>query len=155
MAKAALVEMQIKEGPTLLERLHHEGIAVTAAGWVKESESGDWYLYLATPLVGEDGGTRSAYGRVNAVIRKMEDEGFRMDPFDKKVIGPNDPIARDMAAHRQARPGGPPTLFRGSRLGALYVEEAYIYPLPPTPEEQAGIQLWECGRTELSGPFQK
>jgi hypothetical protein len=141
--------MQIKEGQTLLERLAHEGIAVTAAGWVKESDSGDWYLYLATPLVGEDGATTPAYRRVNAVIRKMEQEGFRMDPFDKKVIGPHDPIARDMAAHRVARPGGPPTPFRGSRLGDLYVEEAYIYPPLPNPEEQAGIQLWECGRTEL------
>jgi hypothetical protein len=149
MAQAALVEMQIKEGQTLLERLAHEGITVTAAGWVKESDSGDWYLYLATPLVGEDGATRRAYGRVNAVIRKMEEEGFTMDPFDKKVIGPHHPIARDMIAHRQARPGGPPTRFRGSRLGDLYVEEAYIYPPLATPQEQAGIELWECGRTEL------
>jgi hypothetical protein len=149
MAQAALVEMQIKEGQTLLERLAHEGIAVTAAGWVKESDSGDWFLYLATPLVGEDGATRPAYGRVNAVIRKMEEEGFRMDPFDKKVIGPHDPIARDLVAHRQARPGGPPTPFRRSQLGELYVEEAYIYPPLATPEEQAGIRLWESGRTEL------
>jgi hypothetical protein len=149
MAQASLVEMQIKEGQTLLERLDHEGIAVTAAGWVKESESGDWYLYLATPLVGEDGATRPAYGRVNAVIRKMEEEGFRMDPFDKKVIGPHDPIAKALATHRQARPGGPPTRFRGSRLGELYVEEAYIYPPLPNPEQQVGIQLWECGRMEL------
>jgi hypothetical protein len=149
MAQATLVEMQIKEGQILIERLALEGIAVTAAGWVKESDSGDWYLYLATPLVGEDGSTRSAYRRVNAVIRKMEEEGFGMDPFEKKVIGPHDPIARDMVAHRAARPGGPPTPFRGSRLGELAVEEAYIYPPPPNPEEQAGIQLWECGRTEL------
>ena len=35
MAQAALVEMQIKKGQTLLERLRHEGITVTAAGWVK------------------------------------------------------------------------------------------------------------------------
>ena len=149
MDRSTLVEMQIKEGQTLLERLAHEGIAVTAAGWVKESDGGDWYLYLATPLVGEDGATRPAYGRVNAVIRTMEEEGFRMDPFDKKVVGPHDPIAKDMGAHRQARPGGSPTQFRGSRLGELYVEEAYIYPPPPNPEEQAGIQLWECGRTQL------
>src|SRR5262245_14032910 len=93
MAQAALVELQIKEGQTLIERLAHEGIAVTVAGWVRESESGDWYLYLATPLVSESGSTRPAYGRVNAVIRTMEEEGFRMDPFDKKVIGPRDPIA--------------------------------------------------------------
>jgi hypothetical protein len=45
MAQATLVEMQIKEGQTLLNRLAHEGIAVTAAGWVRESDSGDWYLY--------------------------------------------------------------------------------------------------------------
>jgi hypothetical protein len=149
MAQTALVEMQIKEGQTLIDRLTYEGIAVTAAAWVKESDSGDWYLYLATPLVGEDGATRPAYRRVNAVIRKMEEEGFGMDPFEKKVIGPHDPVARDLAEHREARPAGPPTLFRGNRLGALAVEEAYIYPPPPTPEQQAGIQLWECGRTEL------
>jgi hypothetical protein len=149
MAQAALVEMQIKEGQTLIERLTHEGVEVTAAAWVKESDSGDWYLYLATPLVSEDEGKREAYRRVNAVIRKMEEEGFRMDPFAKKVIGPHDPIARDMAAHCQARPGGPPTRFGGSRLGELEVEEAYIYPPLPNSEELAGIQLWEVGRMEL------
>jgi hypothetical protein len=42
-----------------------------------------------------------------------------------------------------------PTPFRGSRLGDLDVEEAYIYPPPPTPEEAVGIQLWECGRLPL------
>ncbi len=149
MAQAALVEMQIREGQTLIERLAHEGIAVTAAGWVKESESGDWYLYLATPLVAEDGGKRSAYHRVNTVVRKMEEEGFGMDPFEKKVIGPHDPIARDMVANREASPAGPPTRFRGSRLGELAVDEAHIYPPLPSSEQQAGIQLWECGRTDF------
>lgn len=149
MAQGALVEMQIKEGQTLLDRLAHEGVEVTAAAWVKESDSGDWYLYLATPLVGEDTSTAPAYRRVNAVLRKMEAEGFRMDPSDKKVIGPHDPMAKDMITRRKARPGGPPTPFRGFRLGELYVEEAYIYPPQATAEEKAGIQLWECGRMEL------
>ena len=75
-----------------------------------------------------------------------------MDPYDKKVIGPHDPIARDMAAHRQARPGGPPTLFRGSRLGELDVEEAYIYPPLPNPEEAGrnstcgSVAAWSSGQ---------
>ena len=141
--------MQITEGQTLIDRLTHEGISVMAAAWVKESESGDWYLYLATPLVTEGGGKRPAYHRVNAVIREMQKEGFGMDPFEKKVVGPHDSIAKDMIANRGGRPGGPPTPFRGSRLGELYVDEAYIYPPLPNPEEQTGIQLWECGRTEL------
>jgi hypothetical protein len=86
--------------------------------------------------VGEDGGERPAYHRINAVISEMQKEGFGMDPFAKKVIGPNDPIARDMLAQRGGRPGGPPTPFRGTRFGDLALEEAYIYPPPPTPEEQ-------------------
>jgi hypothetical protein len=149
MAQATLVEMQINEGQRLIDRLVQEGVDVTAAAWVKESESGDWYLYLVTPLVGADGATRPAYHRVNTVIREMQKEGFGMDPFAKKVIGPHDPIARDMVANRGGRPGGPPTPFRGSRLGDLGVEEAYIYPPPPTREEAAGMQLWACGQTEL------
>jgi hypothetical protein len=149
MAQATLVEMQIKEGQRLIDRLAQEGVAVPAAAWVKESDSGDWYLYLATPLVSEGGKKKPAYHRVNTVIREMRKEGFGMDPFAKKVIGPNDPIAKDLVAHRDGRPGGPPTLFRGSRLGDLAVEEAYIYPRPPTPEEAAGMQLWECGRIQL------
>src|SRR5262245_19993970 len=93
MAQATLVEMQIKEGQRLIDRLAQEGLAVPAAAWVKESDSGDWYLYLATPLVSEGGGKKPAYHRVNTVIREMQKEGFGMDPFAKKVIGPNDPIA--------------------------------------------------------------
>lgn len=149
MAQATLVEMEIKEGQRLIDRLAQAGVAVTAAAWVKESESGDWYLYLATPLVSEEGATTPAYRRVNAVVREMQKEGLGMDPFAKKVIGPHDPMAKDLGANRVGRPGGPPTPFRGSCLGGLAVEEAYIYPPPATPEELAGIQLWECGRIEL------
>src|SRR5438552_18981092 len=126
MDQATLVEIQIQDGERLIDRLSEEGIAVTAACWVKESESGQWFLYLATPLVGEDGATRPAYRRVNRVIREMQKEGFGMDPFEKKVTGAHDPIAKDMVANRGGRPGGPPTPFRGSRLGDLAVEEAYI-----------------------------
>src|SRR5438874_2817397 len=107
MAQAALVEMQIKEGQTLIERLTHEGIELTAAAWVKESNGGDWYFYLATPLVGQDRATRAAYRCVNAVVREMEKEGFGMDPFARKLIGPHDPIALHMVAHRGRLAGDP------------------------------------------------
>ena len=43
MAEATLVDMQLKEGQRLIDRLAQEGVAVTAAGWVKQCESGDWY----------------------------------------------------------------------------------------------------------------
>ncbi len=132
MAQATLVDLEIREGQRLIDRLVQAGVAVAAAAWVKESESGDWYLYLVTPLVPEGGGKKQAYHRVNAVIRELQKEGFGMDPFAKKVIGLHDPIARDMEANRNGRPGGPPRPFRGSQLGNLRIEEAYIYPRPAT-----------------------
>jgi hypothetical protein len=149
MAQAALVEMQLNEGQRLIDRLVQAGVEVTAAAWVKESESGDWYLYLVTPLVAEGGAKRPVYHRVNAVIREMQQEGFGMDPFAKKVIGPHDPIARDILANRRRTPGGPPTAFQGSRLGELAVDEAYVYPPMPTREQAAGIHLWQTGRIPL------
>jgi hypothetical protein len=135
MAQGTLVEMRIRDGQRLIDRLAQEGIAVTAASWVKESESGEWYLYLATPLVGEDGATRAAYRRVITVVRELENEGLWIDPFEIKVIGPKDPIARDIAAHQDTRRAKIPTRFRGSRLGELAVEEAYIYPPTAKPAE--------------------
>jgi hypothetical protein len=37
--------------------------------------------------------------------------------FAKKMIGPHDPIAADLVANRDGRPGGPPTPFRGAGSG--------------------------------------
>ena len=128
MDQATLVEMQIDDGKRLIHRLIDEGIGVSAACWVKESESGWWYLYLATPLVGETGATRPAYRRVNDVIRALEKEGFGISPLEVKLIGPDDPIAKDVIAVRDRNPVRSPIWFRGNRLGELGVEEAYIYP---------------------------
>jgi len=139
MAQTSLVEMQIQDGQRLLERLAQEGVVVTAACWVLESDSGQWYLYLATPLVGENGSTRPAYRRVNAAIREMEKEGNWMEPLDnKKVIGPHDPIAKDIMAYRDGRSVRTPSWFPGSRLGELAVEAAYVYPAPQKAKE-AGV----------------
>lgn len=145
MAQATLVDTQIKEGKRLIDRLHYEGVTVNGAAWIKESESGDWYLYLITPLVTEEGDRKPAYRQVNDVISEMEKEGFGMDPFAKKVIGPHDPVAKAIVANRSGSPTGPPNPFYGSRLGDLAIDEAYIYPRPPTHEEAGGIKVWECG----------
>jgi hypothetical protein len=128
MDQGTLVEMQVKEGQWLIDQLVREGVEITAAAWIKESESDMWYLYLATPLVGEDAPTRPVYGRVNEVIRAMQRAGFWPDGFDIKLIGSHNPIAIDMVAHRNSHPAPIPTRFRGARLGPLPVEAAYIYP---------------------------
>src|SRR4051812_20518812 len=124
MAQTLLVEMQITDGQHLIERLNRGAVTVTAAAWVLESDGGDWYLYLVPPLVGEDGATRPAYQHVNSVIREMEKEGMEIE-VEKKVIGLDDPIAKDLVAYRDSHPSKKPTWFLGWRLGDLPIEAAF------------------------------
>jgi hypothetical protein len=131
MDQGTLVEMQIEDGRKLIDRLTEEGVPVTAAFWAKESESGQWFLYLATPLVGEDGATKPAYRRMNAVFRRMP-APFWIDPLEVKLIGTADPITQDvLAVHERAGKSRVwPVRWGGTRLGDLSVDGAYFYPLP-------------------------
>jgi hypothetical protein len=128
MDQSTLVEMQIEDGRRLLERLVGEGIPVTAAAWLKESETGQWFLYVVTPLVGEDGATRPAYRRVNAVVRHMQPP-FGINPLEIKLVGPGSPVGEALRDLPGRYPG--PSLLRygGAHLGGLSIDGAYVYPL--------------------------
>jgi len=128
MAQATLVEMQIDDGQRLIQELSKQGVVVSAAGWVRENESGQWYFYIATPLVSKEGGKRPAYKRVNSIIRELQEEGFWIDPFEIKLISPDDPITKDLMANRRSGSTRIPTRFNGARLGDLAIDEAFIYP---------------------------
>jgi hypothetical protein len=132
MDQGTLVSMQIEDGQRLLARLVEGGVPVTAAAWVKEEESGMWYLYLATPLVGEDTGTLPAYRRVNAVIRALP-EPLGVGPFEIKVVAPSSPIGKALRDLQRRAHGSSPYYYRGTRLGDLSIEGAYVYPPVPAP----------------------
>jgi hypothetical protein len=129
--QVALVDEQIKAGQKLVERLNGEGIPVAAAAWIKEAESGQWYFYLVTSLVGEDGAKKPAYRRVTPAIRQLQSEGVWLDPFEVKVIGPTDPVAQAILDVQRVYPGGRlATRYGGASLGGLSIDGAYLYPLP-------------------------
>src|SRR5438552_3683969 len=127
MAQIPLVELQIQGGQRLVNRLARESVPLTAAFWALEAESGEWYLYLATPLVTEADSTELAYRRVLPIIREMQKEGIGIESVNVKAIGPHDPIARDVLATRDRHPTRTAKWFRGARLGDLAVDVAYIY----------------------------
>ena len=132
MDQGTLVSEQIADGRRLLQRLAEENVAVTAAGWVKESESGHWYLYIATSLVTDGVATREAYGRIYAVMRQMPPP-FWVEPSEVKAIAPSSPRAEAMAYLHTRYPGRDPIRYDGYRLGDVSVEGAYIYPPVPAP----------------------
>jgi hypothetical protein len=129
MDQGPLVEMMIEDGKRLVERLIAEGVPVTAAFWIKTSEDGQWFLYIATPLVQAEGATKAAYRRVNEVIRLLSPP-FSIHPLEIKVISDANPITRDVQAIQQKAgtfPGSP-IHGTGTRIGLLSVEGAYFYP---------------------------
>ena len=65
MDQGPLVSEQIEDGKRLLQRLAEDGATITAACWLKESESGRWYLYVASSLVGKGGGTLRPTGELS------------------------------------------------------------------------------------------
>jgi hypothetical protein len=103
MDQIPLVNEQIEDGRKVIQRLTENGIPITAAGWVKESDRWRWLLYLVTPLVGEDGDTKSAYRRIHTVLRALP-QPPEIDPFQIKAIGPSERVGKAILdAQRQGR----------------------------------------------------
>lgn len=135
MGSLALVGEQIKDGQRLIEELKGDGFPVSAGAWVEESDSDRWYLYLVTPLVGAEGGTRKAYDRLGPVMRRLQSAAFWIGPFDVKVIGPTNPVGEAIVAIQRRHQNKPLIRYEGASLGNMSVETAYVY--PPLPDAAA------------------
>ena len=127
-----LVENLIDDGRKLVEELPQRGFDVTAAFWLQASEDGKWYFYIVSPVVDADG-LANAYRRLHPLVRAMA-QPFWIDPLEIKLVGPNNPIARDvLAIHNPSpRPRVTPIRWDGKKLGNVSIEGAYLYPLPAT-----------------------
>lgn len=128
MDQAPLVDSQLNDGQKLLNRLAEEGLAV-GASWVKESDAWQWYLYLVTPLVGEDGGRREAYGRLLEVFRAMP-QPLAIDPFPLKVVGPTESVGKAILDAQRRHSGRGPMRYGGVSLGGMSIDGAFSYPAP-------------------------
>jgi len=128
MDQEILVERQILDGQKLVDQLIQGGFPVTVAFWLKTYEDSKWYLYIASPVV-EDEGTLGGYRRTNAVLREMP-EPFGVEPLTIKLIAPTNPLAEDVVANLKRYPRKMPGPYGGARLGGVTIDGAYLYPLP-------------------------
>ena len=108
------------------------GVAVPAACWMKESDGGWWYLYLVTPLVGKDGGTRRAYRRLQEALQTLPHNLVARDPFRIKVVGPTEPVGQALLELQRRSAGRLPSWYDGSNLGGVSIDLAYLYPAVTT-----------------------
>jgi len=119
-----LVESLIDDGQKLVEALSLHGFEVAAAFWLKASEDGKWNFYIVSPAVDAEG-IAKAYRRLHPLVRAMP-QPFFIDPLDIRLIGPTNPIARDVMAIPDVRR----LRWNGKWLGNVSIDDAYLYAMP-------------------------
>jgi hypothetical protein len=125
MATDTLVETRIEEGRKLIELLVESGFDVMLGAWVRTIEDDQWFLYLVSDVV-EREGMASAYRKLYSIYRSIPDGWVLLS--DTKLIGPSNPIAKDLLEIQGRFPAPVPVRSRRPRLGNLSIEEVYVYP---------------------------
>jgi hypothetical protein len=119
-----LVTEEADAGADLIQRFHNY-MPVEAAFWLNPSEDGKWALYIASPAI-DDGKYDPGFREVLRLVREMRTS--YIDPFQVRLIGSDDPLAKAAIEMNQRFPGPIPTRLRGKSFGGIPVEEVYIYP---------------------------
>ena len=126
MVREALVEADIEGGARLLEGLDEAGYPVAAAFWLYDSRPEEWRLYVASSVVAKEG-PRKAYERIQSVMGKVSDVGFRLDNI--AAVATNDSFVKLLQQAIHTGPGISGIRFTGNVINGTLIEDAYIYRL--------------------------
>ncbi len=132
MDQGPLVAFQRDDGQRLLDRLVEDGVPVTGACWLKESDDGQWFLFIATPLVRDDGPSKPAYRAIGSVLDNIP-QPFGIDSLEIKVVPSDDLLAQAIHEFHKQYPGRTVPLFGAGSFGGLSIDGIYIYPPIRTP----------------------
>ena len=129
MDQGPLVNEQIDAGRELAVELGSGYKPLQTALWLKESDSENWFLYLASDQI-DDSNFDLAYGEV---LRLLGPGPYLwLDPFQVKVRGVDDPLVKDVLEIQRKYPANIARRIRNRMLGGLSIEEAYLYAMPIT-----------------------
>ena len=120
-----LVTEEIDTGAELAARFR-QSVPVEAAFWINPSDDGRWALYIASPEFNNANYDRG-YREILRLAQEMRTP--YIDPFQVRLIGTDDPLAKAADEINRKFPGPVPTRFRGTNFGGMSVEEVYIYKL--------------------------
>jgi len=125
MDQETLVEPLIDDVPRLIDQLKQDNFNVKAAFWLYTSEADQYFLYLVSDVVDQKGVTE-AYRQVYKALRRLTNPWI--NPFEVKLVSPDKPVAKAVIDFLSKQRAPLPTRIRGTNLGDVYVEHAYIYP---------------------------
>lgn len=127
MDKETLGEDIIAPGRRLIEALLEQGVPISAACWLKEDDDYQWFLYVITPLVDNDGATKEAYTAIVHALRRIRDS-FGIHALDIKAVGEESELARAIRELHQQKTSSRGFRLGSRRFGGLSIEGAYVYP---------------------------
>jgi hypothetical protein len=124
MDQTSLVEHQIDDVTRIIDELKVENFGVNAAFWLYTSEADQWFLYIVSDIVDEKG-IAEAYRLLYSAMRRLPN--LWINRFEVKLVDPKDPAATAIIEFAKSQETPLPTWVRGTRLGDVYIERAYIY----------------------------
>jgi hypothetical protein len=123
MVHEPLVTERIEAGARFL-REFDKYAPVSAAFWLKENERRFWHLYVASDEITDENFDR-AYGEMVRITREFRDPW--LDSSRVKVIGTDDPKAREALARQRLYPGRALPRVYDTLFGDVMADEVYIY----------------------------
>jgi hypothetical protein len=124
MDQNPLVNEQIDAGADFVSRFEKR-LPVTVAFWLKTTDGGEWYLYVASEQVAA-GNLDHGYSEVLTIAG--EHPNPYLNPFRVKLIPATHPLAQAASEINHRFPGRVGARFGNRSFGGVSVEEAYIYP---------------------------
>lgn len=144
MVKTSLVEKDITEGRRFLEALKGPAVftigrrrvvdlpashfRVKAAFWMYLPESHEWRLFIATPLVDEQG-PQATYRDLRAALLAANPAVLDLSLQNISVVSPKDPLVKALQNAMKIDPETSGVRMTRTTLNGAYVEEAYVYRL--------------------------
>ena len=136
MVKTTLVEADLIAGWRLLIRIFMPAdralFRVKAGFWLYYPESEEWRLVIATPLVDEKG-PLDTYTQLQDVLQHVL---FEIQPSDLylqniAVMSPGEPIIKALRGAMRIADDSSYVRLTKITLRGTYIEDAYVYALPP------------------------
>jgi len=120
------VNNDIKKGRELIRALDKEGIPLYGGLWFYISESDEWRLLLATPLVDEVGPSET-YARIGKVMSRRLKSSHRVPLKNISVLSPQDELIQLLKTAITTGKGISGIRFRHNTIKGMLIEDAYIY----------------------------
>jgi hypothetical protein len=135
VVKEPLTKEMIDVGRDMSLRLREKGFELASSFWFFDLESNRWRLVLASPIVDRDG-PRKAYDIIENILQENWEMGIWLR--DISAVSPNEPVVKALRSLGKIQLLDPhfyataPRVDVGrrytrSRLGDIFVEDAYIY----------------------------